>query len=803
MQPILRIVTDEWELVIRSKDILSPRKRLVCAMEKRGLAAPVTSLGFSPAIKICLFEVEGEALEAPVVPCDRLQLPAPLFFENTAYDFEFAFGDQFLAGKHGIPELAHKLSRINEAFHFSARGKMLRGGVHTGNDIGWFMLPVRLEENSFSVSFEILPTKMDLAGDLAAMYRTIDAEYPFLRFSLCSQTEQQSSKGEPTRNEFPLLWLAHFKALNTGLVQALRQIVNAPHSRLLPEQRHLRADRLKGRIPESLAAKLQDDRKNGRTDRRYHQEYRRLDIDTPENRFIRMVVIQIQKKLGKFIAQAEKSNAGKNGSTLSKNFFLQLHAWLSPVERLSRNPFFREIGDYRELQGESLVLQQKSGYATVYRTWQQLKLYLDFLGNHTSVGMKNIAGLYEIWCFLEIRRILHKLGFEEKLRAPLPLDRSGIEIITGEMDSAPPGRNRPKDAMAMSYRLERADGLIIRLAHEPRFQETTAPVRSWLNLHKPDIALEVTFPGGEQFIWLFDAKYRIDTSGTATSKDMVPEDAINQMHRYRDALILQGAPDPQAHRSRPTFGAFALYPGFFDQENESNPYQYAIEAIGVGAFALLPSEQQKNGSLWLENFLTDRLGYRKDPVYHPVSPERFFIEEPSRIPSSGMLQIRHPDLALIIPVADESPDRDPTYYQGFHNGSARWYHTPVRTISEKYDNQLMADIRFCALAIPDANYRIIRHIWPVMSCNRVRRDKLTEEQTGKAISSNTDEYWLLELGPAIALDNPVISIPGDHFRTAMRLARFNQLIDRTRNGAPLIFSDIPDHYRELLHPVLP
>lgn len=58
--------------------------------------------------------------------------------------------------------------------------------------------------------------------------------------------------------------------------------------------------------------------------------------------------------------------------------------------------------------------------------------------------------------------------------------------------------------------------------------------RTWLANHRPDIVLRVTLENGEAFFILFDAKYRIDTTQFG-GKDAVPEDAINQMHRYRDA----------------------------------------------------------------------------------------------------------------------------------------------------------------------------------------------------------------------------------------------------------------------------
>ena len=63
--------------------------------------------------------------------------------------------------------------------------------------------------------------------------------------------------------------------------------------------------------------------------------------------------------------------------------------------------------------------------------------------------------------------------------------------------------------------------------------------------------------------------------------DHVPDDAINQLHRYRDALIHLSAQGVEHHKSRPVFGAFALYPGYFDQSQEPFPYAHAIQEIGI------------------------------------------------------------------------------------------------------------------------------------------------------------------------------------------------------------------------------
>ncbi|MDR9778407.1 nuclease domain-containing protein, partial [Rhizobium hidalgonense] len=101
--------------------------------------------------------------------------------------------------------------------------------------------------------------------------------------------------------------------------------------------------------------------------------------------------------------------------------------------------------------------------------------------------------------------------------------------------------------------------------------------------------------------------------------DLVPDDAINQMHRYRDALVQV---NNNGIKSRPVLGAFALYPGCFNQKDDPNlnPYAESIEQVGIGAFALLP---RNDGSVhaclsaFLEQEFKDII--QQDYVSHTLS----------------------------------------------------------------------------------------------------------------------------------------------------------------------------------------
>src|SRR5699024_4984842 len=165
------------------------------------------------------------------------------------------------------------------------------------------------------------------------------------------------------------------------------------------------------------------------------------------------------------------------------------------------------------------------------------------------------------------------------------------------------------------------------LAHEPVFNENTKALKSYTTSQKPDIVLKISIPShdygsdGQSFIWVFDAKYRIKAAAESyedkddiDNVDYVPNDALNQMHRYRDALfasevLYSSDNETLVGKSRPVIGAFALYPGYFNQKKERNPYADAIQEIGIGAFALLPSH---DGGVWLADFLRQQISQHRD-----------------------------------------------------------------------------------------------------------------------------------------------------------------------------------------------
>lgn len=770
MPVLMELAAPDWTLSVWARDVKKSQDQLKNTLNLRGKPLLPTVLKFNPPIPI-----KDKDVVEDLAVSDNFELTELLFFENKSYDFTFTFND--LVDLLPEPKIKHKLNRVEELFYVS--GKTLRGNINFGNDIGWFKLTLCYRKNKQAViqtiAFEVHPTKMDLASDLNLIQAKIDLQFPLWRFSLVKKTEHEFAAKRKPHEYFPLMWLANFENLHALLINNTKLILNSPHSRLLPNTRHLSVEKIKTKVGYRLEEKIGNTLKLGSFNKRFSVTNHILSIDTPENQFVKMALNKCVGTLSRFVATAKENVNFAGDQIFSQSFYDTLSNWQGSLNSLLKRPFFNEISDFKGLTRESLVLQQKTGYMGFYKIWQALKLYLDVLGSDGSMSLKTVAELYEVWCFLEIRDALLELGFSETNVNNQQLVHKKLEV-------------KLVDGNRGAFCFERKDGIKIRLAHEPEFSKIKMPnfgkIYSWTGKQRPDILLEATFDNedNETIRWIFDAKYRIeqerdwDNIESPSDIDLVPVDAINQMHRYRDALIhIHQARDGQKEKTRPIFGAFVLYPAWVDESNNINPYQDAIDHISIGAFPLLPDHP----NLWFKKFLASALGEMPTAindchpsVYPKASPDRFFIEEAARIPYTGMQTFRHSDLTLVASV-EKDLERAPDYLERFRSGKARWYHTQLQvTEKQNVTRNKMQEIRFCAIAVTnEGSTKTIEYIYPVIGLKLIPRNEISVDVTGKEDLVTQINYWVFELGVPEKLLRPIIKPNVEHFQLKLTTAQ--------------------------------
>lgn len=736
---------EHFEILVSTDSLDAPRKKLRRTYLSRCVALP-----------------QHEALHVlvgsqPMLPRLDIMGPPhiqPFFFENRQYWFEIEFNDHVDKGSISVN---HKYALLDQSFSVHPKRKSLNAVINFGNDVGLCQFDIQYcvdgVARSVPVSFTVFATKMIQAHDLSIMNQEIDRVYPLWRYALSGKTTHSLGKSEKQPEKFELFWLAQFERLIDEFNQGVKRVLNAPHNRLQSYVSHQKLDRINKRLGAKHEQKVKELIASKRPSR-FSIKKQRLNIDTPENRFIKMVLAKTKANLSKILFDIGSS---KNVQ-VSKSFVEVLEAWRDHVSKCEKHVLWHEIGDFKGQFTESKVLQEAAGYSKVYKVWQQLKHYLNGSDGESRLSMKSVAEIYEIWCFLEVKSIIESLGFEQQEKSLRHLKKIQFE------------KQFPEDEMAAAFVYKHeSDGMQIELAHEPSFTPKGSENRTWLANHRPDIVLRVSLESGEAFFILFDAKYRIDTTQFG-GEDAVPEDAINQMHRYRDAIIHQQLFDYEPPlKSRPVLGAFALYPGFFPkQEYQQNPYAEAINEIGIGAFALLPSDDnQGSNNYWLKEYLAQKLGKKREALQYKKSSSHdyHFVEDSVRIPPYGVNLARHHGLTFVAPVNEL--DRDNAYLEKAKYGTLAGYHTRlIATNRQNVHRNIVREIRHLVLTVRDNTLdteQLGKYLYTVASVKLLPRCDIDIGITGKA-SSSAEKYWVFEFaGAPVLLHNIIRKTYETHF----------------------------------------
>jgi len=140
-------------------------------------------------------------------------------------------------------------------------------------------------------------------------------------------------------------------------------------------------------------------------------------------------------------------------------------------------------------------------------------------------------------------------------------------------------------------------------------------------------------------------------------------------------------------------------------------------------------------------------------------------QTPVKKPTRKLLEF---PLTLVAPAAPKNA-RNHDYNVAFERGEAAWYHLPVAALADKYDDELVEQVRYCALGttVSGMGERSVKYLWPVLSVQQLPRHVLTVAQAG-SLKASDEPYWLFELGDARALKQAVANFP-QHFAAKLTL----------------------------------
>ena len=466
--------------------------------------------------------------------------------------------------------------------------------------------------------------KLDTKNDLQQIMALVNQEYENYVFDYLTLTFSSFALQRTEKNNH-IIWLSIFKSVVEDYFKNVRFVMSRPNNKPIRKTYHARPDRIR-----RWSQQEEERYKNMGQDAEMHYfryEQTENTVNTRENRFVKYSLHVLGKKFREVFGELSALF-----SDMDEEERKSLEEYDVLFKRLEGSAFFRKVGEFEGFRQESAILQQRMGYSKVYKAWLMLKNSLDLVDGKTDIGTKKIWELYEIWCYLVMKRLIAKV---------LELDLSKPNEHVRE-DKSEMLNTIVKSGMTHKVEFDNVlNGDVVRLEYQHTYNRKTARFNTSTTEQRPDIVVTIKKRNGFVLTYLYDAKYRVqddvkdgdlDDGVTIDVADYPLPDAINQMHRYRDAIYYAMKAENRP-RAKEIIGGYILFPGRVEGDEILNRYFYqSIKKVNIGAFPLLPASKEDENEIiqcdLLEKHLREIL--LEDSVYEHVKdsiPQKGLVYE--------------------------------------------------------------------------------------------------------------------------------------------------------------------------------
>lgn len=553
--------------------------------------------GESDGLEVWWRDSQGTFL--PWSPGDR----GPCFFEETTYRIRV----KSLSGKH-VPVILHRDPNLLNDIDTYIEDKMCAGPVNFMRQVGQSTIEIRVGNKSLFLTIEVFPVKLDYGQDYKALLSDVASAARGLALEYLRATYQTGS-GRETDHITDLEWLTLLRNELDVLERAIRYINDHPHRLLSRQPEYMRLEKAK-RTDSSIRQAISRGRGIGpmvevpgvgRVRGVLPAIQSKETLQIPEHKWIRLNLCIISNHLADLhgsvveeIGKYETSNRATPKRLKAEE--AELSQYVRRIEGLLSLPVFNGVHGVPPPGFASLTLLGGIGYSEAYSAITVLRLGLDVQGEFFDYSSKDVHDLYEVWCFIQlVRHAASAISGRANSIGLIKLKESGIRV-----------RLQRGEQSAISLKCRDSNRYVI-ISYNPAFPGLTGD-------QKPDIVLRIQQPGWPDLIVVFDAKYRLDASEAYLRRFGTvgpPQDAINAIHRYRDAIVVDSA---DRGLERPVVKGAALFPlpcSEIESFKSSSIY-LALDKLGIGALPFLPSN-----TLLVEDWLRSLLALNPEELAEP------------------------------------------------------------------------------------------------------------------------------------------------------------------------------------------
>ena len=628
---------DDYEVIVRTQDINYAWEKFKGRIDYTRRSNPTVSSPTAYCDYTCQDECEltlfnPETQQSVLLPKAKSWKGLwPVFFETCRYQIRIVF--------HGVdknfkPEVRHVRKDVEDSFFYDTekdeREKSLTGELDFLNEPGVFRLEFCYrkdgKQHDTYATFDVVSPKLDTKNDYKSLLREVNDEYQDVIYRYLSITIQQFSRGNLNNDA---TWMQAFQSIVDDYVKNVKRVMMNPHSQIVKYRTSKKAEQIKYWTPE-MEERYGEKKEEGTLEEYYFGYDEACSTqDTMENRFVKHTLQSIGRRLTVVI----ETVLSKTQEELSERHRQQWIGYQNTLRKMQKHPFFKSIGRFEGLKQESLVLQNRTGYQQIYKDWLKLKRGIDLYHGAANIGTLQIWEIYELWCFIKMKKLVadvlginrNEPNYELLVTEPKgtllnPFTDSTLEHVVKFCYPEP----KETDDELRKSQLEAHRHDIVTLHYQHTFNRSSANGEYGMGIHtatteqRPDIVLNISKESGETILtYLYDAKYRvindkkldkdfeeqdIKEAEELTGGDYPPTSAINQMHRYRDAIYYSREHEP--YRSKEIIGGYILFPGRGDDEHIRRRYfSESVEQVNIGAFPLLPNANKEQEGLLLKDHL--------------------------------------------------------------------------------------------------------------------------------------------------------------------------------------------------------
>jgi uncharacterized protein len=456
---------------------------------------------------------------------------------------------------------------------------ILFGRLNFENDIGLSDFSVLLNGAEYlDFTLEVFPCKIDYLSDYKSLMADVSSEVYSLLFDFLKRTYSDFDVGNETVTS-PVEFIAILDHFYREYVQAADLILSQPHHQLIKEYRQVPSYKVRSldhRCEKWLVQHPDHLLLNGNeiaADRCLTVK-KRVSMDTRENRMTKYILSSTMKQIESFLDNYQQLDREEDVEISSRILRMS-----DGIKRRLNSAVLSEVPIEAERVELSSVFAMAPGYRKLFRYYLMLKRGLSLSAKGLGMSVKDVAKLYEYWCFIKLNHLLRK-KYHCKSSDFIKVDDRGISVTLAT------------DESQVVYTNPAEPGSLITLSYNKSYsakRNKTLP-------QKPDNVLSLTkktpYEGETDFNYVFDAKYKIDPAdGDQYGKahDNLPgpqEEDINTMHRYRDAILAGRQEDGEYRHTM--FGAYVLFPYANETQYRQHDFYRSIETVNIGGLPFLP-----------------------------------------------------------------------------------------------------------------------------------------------------------------------------------------------------------------------